>query len=171
MEDKSKKVDKRLGNQFWKLRAKDGRDKLFKSPEKLWEAACEYFQWCDDNPLSEQKLFAYQGSVIKEDVSKLRVYTLMGLCLYLDCSEAYFRNFKAQERKEKKEFITVIERIEATIYNQQFSAAASELVNPNIIARNLGLVDKVHQEIVLDELSPEERLKRIRKLEEKLKKD
>jgi hypothetical protein len=41
------------GNQFWKLRSKHGRDTLFESPEKMWEAACEYFQWCDDNPLLE----------------------------------------------------------------------------------------------------------------------
>ena len=33
------------GNQFWMLRSKHGRDKLFATPEALWEAACEYFQW------------------------------------------------------------------------------------------------------------------------------
>lgn len=37
------------GNQFWMLRSKHGRDKLFATPEALWEAACEYFQWCDEN--------------------------------------------------------------------------------------------------------------------------
>ena len=51
------------GNQFWMLRSKHGRDKLFATPEALWEAACEYFQWCDENPclldakkVKEQKL-------------------------------------------------------------------------------------------------------------------
>ena len=37
-------------NQFWKLRNKHGRDTLFSSPELLWSAACEYFDWCDENP-------------------------------------------------------------------------------------------------------------------------
>lgn len=37
-------------NQFWKLRSKHGRDTLFSSPEFLWSAACEYFDWCDENP-------------------------------------------------------------------------------------------------------------------------
>ncbi|WP_347174524.1 hypothetical protein [Parabacteroides goldsteinii] len=37
-------------NQFWKLRSKHGRDILFSSPEFLWSAACEYFDWCDENP-------------------------------------------------------------------------------------------------------------------------
>ena len=41
------------GNEFWKLRSKHGRDKLFQSPELLWDAAEEYFQWSVDNPLIE----------------------------------------------------------------------------------------------------------------------
>lgn len=51
--------DKRIGNQFWKRRSKHGRDKLFKTPDVLWEAACEYFQWCDDNPLLEERLYQF----------------------------------------------------------------------------------------------------------------
>lgn len=39
------------GNQFWKLRSKHGRDKLFATPELLWEEACNYFEWCDENPI------------------------------------------------------------------------------------------------------------------------
>lgn len=38
------------GNQFWKLRNKHGRSKRFASPEQLWEAACEYFAYCDRTP-------------------------------------------------------------------------------------------------------------------------
>ena len=34
-------------NQFWKLRSKHGRDKIFKTPKILWEAACDYFEWCE----------------------------------------------------------------------------------------------------------------------------
>lgn len=127
------------GNQFWKLRSKHGRDKLFATPELLWEAACEYFQWCDDNPLLEEKGFAFQGIVTKESFSKMRAYTLDALCLYLDCNAAYFRQFTDNENKG---FSTIIERIEKTIYNQKFTGAAAELLNANIISRDLGLVDK-----------------------------
>lgn len=130
------------GNQFWKLRSEHGRDKLFATPELLWDAACEYFQWCDDNPLKEQKAFAYQGEITKTDLYKMRAYTLNALCLYLDCTEDYFRSFKAQERLNKEDFITVIDRIEKTIYNQKFVGAAADLLNANIIARDLGLRDR-----------------------------
>ncbi len=134
--------DKRNGNQFWKLRAKHGRDKLFKTPELLWEAACEYFDWCDKNPLSEQKAFAYQGEITKTDLYKMRAYTMSGLCLYLDCTDDYFRSFKSQNRDDKKDYITVIGKIEKTIYTQKFTGAAADLLNANIIARDLGLADK-----------------------------
>ena len=136
-----------LGNQFWKLRSKHGRDKLFATPELLWEAACEYFQWCDDNPLTEQKLFSFQGAIVEGTNPLMRAYTLKGLCLYLDCNEAYFRVFKSQLPDGEVGFNTVIARIEDTIYNQKFSGAAAGLLNANIIARDLGLVDKVENEV------------------------
>ena len=33
-----------VGNEWYKLRSKHGRDKLFTTPELLWEAECEYLQ-------------------------------------------------------------------------------------------------------------------------------
>ena len=133
------------GNQFWKLRSKHGRDKLFKPPELLLEAANEYFQWCDDNPLKEQKLCHYQGKIIKEDQSKMRAYTFTGMCLYLNCNTQYFNNFE-RNNKESKDFSLILTRIRETLYTQKFTGAASDLLNQNIIARDLGLIDK--QEVI-----------------------
>lgn len=129
-------------NRFWEVRAKHGKDKLFETSELLWEAACEYFEWCEENPLYESKGFAFQGIVTKEDFPKIRAMTLSGLCLFLGCTESYFRSFKSQERKDSEDYITVIEKIEKTIYNQKFQGASADLLNANIIARDLGLSDK-----------------------------
>jgi len=130
------------GNQFWKLRAKHGRDTLFSTPELLWESACEYFQWVEDNPLYETKAFAYQGEITTEEIPLMRAMTLSQLCMYLDCSESYFRHFKSTLSESKKDFITVIEKIEQTIYIQKFQGASCNLLNANIIARDLGLAEK-----------------------------
>ncbi len=133
-------------NEFWKFRSKHGRDKLFESPELLWEAACEYFKWCDKNPLKEQKVFHAQGIVTKTKVTKLRAYTIEGFLLYIKASDSYLRAFKSthkdNEDQESIDFLTVIREIEKTIYVQKFTGAASDLLNPNIIARDLGLSDK-----------------------------
>ena len=132
------------GNQFWKLRSKHGRDKLFESPELLLEAAQEYFQWCDKHPLKEQKAFAYQGKITRTTLNKMRAYTMNGLCIYLGCSESYFRKFKSSlEDNETEGFFTVIELIENIIYEQKYTGAAADLLNANIISRSLGLSDKI----------------------------
>lgn len=136
-----------LGNEFWKLRSKHGRDKLFASPELLWEEACRYFQWCTDNPLIS---IEYNGKdALKCEVPKMRALTLSGLCLYLGCNSGYFRDFKSGLRPKEvpgdEDFSTVITRIEETIYTQKFEGAAAGMLNANIIARDLGLADKVEQ--------------------------
>lgn len=132
------------GNQFWKLRSKHGRDKLFATPELLWEAACEYFQWCDNNPWYKIDFRGKDNEEVK--IPTERPYTLTGLCLYLNCNQAYFRNFKLQLPKDEKDFNAIITRIEEVIETQQFEGAIVGAYNANIIARKLGLSDKAEIE-------------------------
>jgi hypothetical protein len=143
------------GNQFWKLRSKHGRDRLFQTADLLWEAACEYFQWCDENPFhkAEAKIVNigdYQSQVEIVKLPVMRPYTLQGLCSYLDCNVDYFSHFETTIRENKDEnkaaeyedFRRVLTRIREVIYNQKYSGAASGFFNANIIARDLGLADK-----------------------------
>lgn len=137
------------GNAFWQQRSKHGRDTLFNSPDLMWEAACEYFKWCDENPdyKSENKIVSNGGNMgssvelCEEPVR--RPYTIHGLCLYLGCGLAYFRQFKESAAYKKyKDFSTVIDNIEKTIYEDQFTGASNGFFNANIISRALGLIDK-----------------------------
>lgn len=130
------------GNRFWELRSKHGRDKLFDSPELMWEAACEYFKWCIDNPLNEENLVKYKDSYEKIDLSKMRPFTIQGLCHYIGCNVQYFNEFNTQTTEDPKGFSSVITRIRETIYRQKFEGAASGFLNPTIISRDLGLADK-----------------------------
>lgn len=130
------------GNRFWELRSKHGRDKLFATPELLWEAACEYFEWCEENPWSKNEAVKsgdLAGTIIS--IPTERPYTLQGLCRYLNCSTEYLKNFEANN-KDSNDFMPVITRIREAIYQQKFEGAAVGLFNANIIARDLGLADK-----------------------------
>ena len=131
------KMSAPLGNQFWKARSKHGRDKLFASADALWEACCEYFEWVEANPLYEMKAFAYQGVVVQEPVAKMRAMTMGGLCIFLDIDETTWREWRKSE-----DFSPVVLRVDKVIYEQKFTGAAADLLNPNIIARDLGLTDK-----------------------------
>ena len=126
------------GNQFWKLRSSHGRDKIFSDPKILWDVACEYFQWCDDNPWQEQDWVGKDGDEVVKN--RVRPYTLTGLCVYIDCDEKTLRNYGSKE--ENKDFFPVYTRIEQIIRTQKFEGAASGFFNANIIARDLGLTDK-----------------------------
>ena len=126
-----------LGNQFWLRRSTHGRKPIFETPDDLWNAACEYFQWAEDNPLYEMKAFAYQGEITTKELPKMRAMTQAGLCLFLDISDDTYLNYRA-----KDDFLGVTKKIDATIRSQKFSGAAADLLNANIIARDLGLSDK-----------------------------
>ena len=120
------------GNQFWMLRSKHGRDKLFATPEALWEAACEYFQWCDENPWTTRKAIQRTMPVrrkkgkrtetvneqqTQQEVSPTqRPYSLTGLCIYLGTSSRWWSSFRSEcMKKNDEDFLHVIARVEETI--------------------------------------------------------
>lgn len=119
------------------LRSSHGRNPIFPSPDALWEACCEYFEWVEANPLKEAKICSYQGVNTLEEVPKMRAMTVSGLLLFLDISAQAW-----SEYKERQDFGEVTTRVNDIIYNQKFSGAAADLLNANIIARDLGLRDK-----------------------------
>lgn len=125
------------GNQFWKARSSHGRKPKFDDPEKLWKACIEYFEWVEANPLQEEKLFAYQGKVTRATVNKIRAMTIGGLCLFLDITQETWGQYR-----NNKDFSEVIKQVEETIRAQKFAGAAADLLNANIIARDLGLREK-----------------------------
>ena len=125
------------GNQFWKARSSHGRKPKFRSAEQLWNACEEYFEWVEANPLWEVKAFAYQGEVTQEVLPKMRAMTMGALWMFLDIDHATWLNYR-----KRKGFLTVTTRVEEAVRQQKFAGAAAELLNPNIIARDLGLADK-----------------------------
>lgn len=126
------------GNRFWEARSSAGPKPKFTDPEKLWGACVEYFEWVEDNPLHEAKAFSYEGAVTIEALPKMRAMTIAGLCLFLDVTERQWREW----RDNRSDLLPVITRAETVIYQQKFTGASADLLNPNIIARDLGLADK-----------------------------
>lgn len=128
------------GNAFWQLRSKHGRDKLFKSPALLWEAACQYFKWIDEHPWIKNDAIKggeWAGTLVQ--VPTARPYTITGFLLYANAGKEFWNQFKAANHKG---FSGVIEEIEHVMFTQKFEGAAVGAFNANIIARDLGLVDK-----------------------------
>lgn len=125
------------GNQYWKNAKYPGRKLIFKTPEELWKSSIKYFKWVENNPLEEQKIFSYQGKTITGGVSKMRPMTIRGLCLHINIHHSTWIDYR-----DKKEFSDIVKYIEDIIYDHKFTGAATDLLNSNIIARDLGLKDK-----------------------------
>jgi hypothetical protein len=125
------------GNRFWEARSSHGRKPIFASADDLWAAACEYFEWAEDNPLYEDKVTSFQGTNTHEPVAKMRAMTQSGLYLFLDIDRMTWDNYRGRE-----DFFAVVMRVEDTIRSQKFAGAAADLLNANIIARDLGLSEK-----------------------------
>lgn len=124
------------GNKFWLMRSKHGRDKIFKTPDDLWNAACEYFESVINNPIIAED---NKGTKNVNEVKFIRPFTIRALCLFLNVSRNYFIEFK---KTANQDFLLVIDKIEETIYNQKFEGAVVGIFKENIIARELGLKDK-----------------------------
>lgn len=137
------------GNKFWELRSKHGRDKLFATPELLWEAACEYFQWIEENPLIEKDWKGKEAAEV--EILHTRPYTYQGLCMYLDANVQYFNQFESSLKDKtdeiSKDFSTIVTRIRETIYRQKFEGASCGFYNATIISRDLGLREAIDQNV------------------------
>lgn len=148
------------GNRFWEARSSHGRNPKFESPEALWSACCEYFTWVEEHPLWEMKAFAYQGEVTQEPIAKMRAMTIIGLCIFLDIDRSTWLAYKAKE-----DFSIITTRAEEIIYDQKFSGAAADLLNANIIARDLGLKEQSQvEDVTPDKGDRDKRRSRIQEL-------
>ncbi len=129
------------GNNYWQFRDKHGRDFKY-TPEKLWEEFIAYDTWVRENPLKEQLIFHAQGVITKTDATKMRAMTLKGFQLFADISHTTWDNYEKNE-----DFVAIATCIRDAIYTYKFEGASATLLNPNIIARDLGLVDKQQTDI------------------------
>lgn len=117
---------------YWGMTSLGGNPRSY-TPDEFAEKAIDYFEWVSDNPLSEEKVSG--GDVIK--VNKMRAMTIRGFCLFAGISRQTFLNYEKDER-----YLDIVTRIKDIIYTQKFEGASADLLNVNIIARELGLAEK-----------------------------
>lgn len=141
----------------------------FSSPDDMWEWALKYFKWCDDNPLyvAEQVRKVGAGMLIKGEngaadtyippelmtnIPKKRAYTKSGYCLFSGVQQDYLKRMRWDikenlgGREANAPWLAVLNRIDDAIFTQQYEGGASGQLNPMIVARGIGLVDKTQLE-------------------------
>lgn len=135
-------------NRWWEKKAskatssKAGRPYIFETPDELWQACCEYFEWIESHPVYETKLMQHKDQTWYEQVPKPRPMTREGLFRFLNISAPawwHYRNEKSEE------FSKVVNAVDNIIYEQKYTGAAVGLYNANIVGRDLGL--REHHEV------------------------
>jgi hypothetical protein len=117
--------------------------------EKAWE---DYFSWCDDNPWYRNEAIKSgdrAGDIIKIPIA--RPYTEIGFCSFHGLGEKYIREMKASLDKndlteDEQELAWILSSAIAKCNAQKFEGAAVGAFKENIIARDLGLWDKVQND-------------------------
>lgn len=113
------------------------------TPDEFDAAWQEYFEWCDNNPWYKCEQSKGGGIV---NIPIPRPYTEAGFCSYHNLGVNYlsqlFDSVKDGEDDESKAFSWVLSRARAKCNAQKLEGAAVGIFNANIIARELGMVDK-----------------------------
>lgn len=122
--------------EWWDAQSSLGPKPLITTPEELWDAAREYFVWNEKHPLWEQKVFAYKGETTREPLPRMRAMSLEALCHFLDIPTNEWENLR-----KNGDLLPTCKRIEEVIYSQKLQGASADLMNANIIARDLQLKD------------------------------
>lgn len=134
-EPEAKKTGGESGNKFWRLPKALGRPLQYETPEQLIQKAYEYFDWVDDNPLKLHKVFATGGGWEK----KARAMGIQSLCVHLGISHTTFLNYKKRDDGIGK----AANHIQQVMDAWNIEIACSGLGNGNIIARIIGLSEKI----------------------------
>jgi len=128
------------------------------TPEQLWNGACDYFDWCENNPIiiieqskMPQRLDASMIKTMKPAMVKAflkqtiemphqRAYSIERLCIYLNISRETFDRYSKDEGFET--YYDVCRAIREIINNQHFEGGMTGTFNAGIVTRKLGLIDK-----------------------------
>lgn len=131
------------GNRFWEARSSNkGAAPLYENSEDLRSACIEYFEWVEDNPLQAAEKVTFKGRGDTFPVDKMRAMTVVGLCNFIGIARSTWYHWKGDTGNGREDVSDIITWAEDIIFQQKFEGAAADMLNPNIIARELGLADK-----------------------------
>ena len=141
MGDSEESTQFKPNNRFWEQRSSHGRSPIFKDPDQLWEACVQYFEYINDNPEMIAETVKFQGFASVVGVPHRRNMSEDGLIDFLDICQKTWWNYK-----QNPDFLLVTEKVCRIIRTQKMDGAITGQFNANIIARELGLVDKQKHE-------------------------
>jgi hypothetical protein len=120
-----------------------GEPRKFNSPDELWTACAEYFAWVEDNPIFEVRVEVKLGKECEIRTPRPRMPSERAMILFVGSRSDDWKLMAADDK-----FRPIIEMAREVILDIKMSNASANTVNPNFIARDIGLVESFSQEHV-----------------------
>ena len=132
-------MDEQSVKEHWKKRiGYPGAPKRYDTPVALFNDCLRYFLWLENNPYRKKRYHTYKGEQRVYYEETPRAPLLCDLCNHLKIDQETWRLW----RKNRPDLFGVITRVDSAIYAEKFQGAAAGILNPNIIAQELGLASK-----------------------------
>lgn len=137
-------MESKIWNEVSPFKKVGAPNKRFETPEQLWNESCQYFEWALNTPWMENRAVKMKNDEIEAihhyKVPKARYLSSVGLCVYLNIQRCTYNDYQRGKRNtEEHDFAAVCNIIDAIMYEQKLSGAASGMFHPMIVARELGL--------------------------------
>ena len=122
------------------------KQKYIETPEKLWELFESYVQHEINNPMFKREYAGKDGET--KDTPLAVPITFEGFECYLwDAGIiSHLSDYSANKDGKYQAYSTIITRIRQNCFVQNFKGASVGLFNANIIAKKLGLVEKIQED-------------------------
>lgn len=118
------------------------KHKYIETPDKMWELFEQYVLDTKKTPKFENILIQKTGDIVQ--VPRERPISFIGFenWLYKNAIISQLRSYEQNDNDSYKEYLPIITRIKAFIYEDKADGATVGIFNSSIVARELGLTDK-----------------------------
>ncbi len=123
------------------------KQKYIETPERLWELFEEYVKHEANNPMYKTEYVGKDGNEVQ---TKLNVPIMFeGFECYLADRQIIndLGDYSKNDDNRYEAYAPIITRIRKNCFVQNFKGASVGLFNANLIAKKLGLIEKVEQKI------------------------
>jgi hypothetical protein len=111
----------------------------------------DYFEYIENNPLHETQLIKTKVGIGEEEVGVYkrplpRIMTTQGFCAFTGIAHETLREYG-----KKEGFSAIVAQAKDIMFGQKIEGAAAGLLNPSIIARELGLTEKSETRVIQEQ--------------------
>ncbi|QGZ15836.1 terminase small subunit [Elizabethkingia phage TCUEAP1] len=130
------------------------RVKAFESPAEFYSLFNDYEAYNMQDTLIKReavKSGEQAGRIIDVEVNQPLTWAGFETYLQKEGTIMFTTDYRTNKENRYSDYADVISACEARIYHSKYGGAATNLLNANIISRDLGLIDKVENKVVMEQ--------------------